>query len=664
MNRIKIPRYIHWLFILALIFLVLMTLLRIAALIAFPKPDSDVIHYEAILWMGFRFDCRDVAIGCLLIFLISLIKPLNPFETKLGKYVAFTLWTLMIIFMIVFYVADFGHYSYLDTRLSATAMDYLKDTKTSLGMIWETYPVFRVVLGIAAGIFGLNWIVRKTYHCIKNKKISVTKQARIASPVAFLLLSALAIFGRVGQFPLRWSDAFTLGSDYASNMALNPFQSFFSSIKYSNLTFYDLKKVKKYYTPWMTDFLDIKNIDTAKLNYTRVVKPESGSAAKPNIVIVLCESFSYLKSSMSGNKLNPTPYFDSLSKQGVLFTRAFSPSYGTARGVWALLTGEPDTDPKNTTSRNPNAVNQHLIFDDFAGYDKYYFLGGSLSWANVRGVLENNIPDLKTYEQDDYDGPKINVWGVSDKDVFNKANEVFSKENKPFVAIVQTADNHRPYTIPEEDKKNFHLINVPDEVLKQNGYTSLPELNSFRYTDFCFRNFIESARKEKYFNNTIFVFVGDHGIKGDPSRYYSKAWSDGGLVFMHVPLLFYSPALLKPEQINTYASQTDIFPTVAGLAKINYTNTTLGRDLFSPEFYKNANNAAAFIYNPMMGAIGIVKDSLFYSMGIYGQIPDQFWNMNSNDSISLSDSTKNYYRNLVQGIFNTGRYMMLNNKRR
>lgn len=641
-----------------------MTLLRIAALIAFPKPDSDTVSYGSLLWMGFRFDCRMAGIACLLFFILGLIKPLNPFVTKRGKVLAFTLWTVLIFVFILFYVADFAHYAYLDTRLSATAMDYLRDTKTSMGMIWETYPVIWILLAFAAGIFLLNLLVRKTYHCIKKRNIDISKPTRIVSPIVFFLLLAFIIFGRIGQFPLRWSDAFTLGSDYASNMSLNPFQSFFSSLKSTSKHYYNLKVVKADYTPMMTDFLGIRNIDTATLNYAREIKPDSVKANKPNIVIVLCESFSYLKSSMSGNKLNPTPYFDSLTKQGVLFTRAFSPSYGTARGVWALLTGEPDTDPKNSTSRNPNAVSQRLIFNDFTGYDKYYFLGGSLSWANIQGVLENNIPDLKTYEQPDYDGPKINVWGVSDKDVFNKANEVFSKENKPFVAIVQTADNHRPYTIPDEDKKQFHLVNVSDEELKENGYTSLPELNSFRYTDFCFRNFIESAKKEKYFNNTIFVFVGDHGIKGDPSHYYPKAWSDGGLVFMHVPLLFYAPALLQPKQINTYASQMDIFPTVAGLAGIDYTNTTLGRDLLAPDMLDNPAKAAAFIYNPNINTIGIVKDSIFYSIGMNGQIPEQVWSMYNNNPVQLPDSLLDKYRNLTQGIFNTSRYMILHNKKK
>ncbi len=88
-------------------------------------------------------------------------------------------------------------------------------------------------------------------------------------------------------------------------------------------------------------------------------------------------------------------------EKGIFFDQCFTPSYGTARGVWAVLTGIPDVGQANsTTSRNPAAVNQHTIINDFAGYEKFYFIGGSASWANIRGLLTDNIQGLHLYEQD------------------------------------------------------------------------------------------------------------------------------------------------------------------------------------------------------------------------------------------------------------------------
>ena len=100
-------------------------------------------------------------------------------------------------------------------------------------------------------------------------------------------------------------------------------------------------------------------------------------------------------------------------------------------------------------------VDQHTIINDYKGYEKFYFIGGSLSWANISGLLTNNIDGLHLYEQEDYKAKTIDVWGISDKNLFLEANDVLKQQTHPFFAVIQTADNHRPYTIPEEDKKDI-----------------------------------------------------------------------------------------------------------------------------------------------------------------------------------------------------------------
>ncbi len=255
-----------------------------------------------------------------------------------------------------------------------------------------------------------------------------------------------------------------------------------------------------------------------------------------------------------------------MCQQGLFFDNCYTPSYGTARGVWASITGIPDVEINKTASRNPYMVDQHTIINDFNGYEKFYFLGGSTSWANIRGVLTNNIKGLHLYEQQDYKSPKIDVWGISDKNLFMESNAVLKEQTKPFFAVIQTADNHRPYTIPEEDLKEFKKVEFPADSLKKYGFDTNDELNAFRFTDYCYRKFIEAAQKEKYFDNTIFMFIGDHGIGGNAGKMFPPAWTDQGLTSYHVPLLFYSPKLLKPQRLHCVASQVDVLPTLAGLA--------------------------------------------------------------------------------------------------
>ena len=124
----------------------------------------------------------------------------------------------------------------------------------------------------------------------------------------------LAIFGRFSQYPLRWSDAFAFGDDFKANLSLNPVQSFFSTLQFRHAD-YDEKKVRLYY-PLMAAYLGVQQQDSSRLNYNRTINPSRKIEVKPNIVLVICESFSGYKSSMWGNPLNTTPFFKSLCDSG------------------------------------------------------------------------------------------------------------------------------------------------------------------------------------------------------------------------------------------------------------------------------------------------------------------------------------------------------------
>ncbi len=662
MNKIKVPRYIQWLCLTGIIFLLVMTLLRLSLVLVFKTPALQPTPFYKIFLLGLRYDLRMVCIATLIVFVVGTIPALHPLDKKWGQRISFWLWSIFIVVFAVFYAVDFANYSYLSQRMSANIINYAYDAKISLGMVWQTYHVGWILLGLVLFVFGLLALIRSTYNIVLSRPKLANKPGRIISGILFFLLLSLGIFGRVGQYPLRWSDAFSLSNDYSANIALNPFQSFFSSFKFRHFSF-SMDKVKEAY-PWMAEYLGVDHPDSSTLNYERKVIPTDSLPVAPNVVVVICESFSAYKSSMYGNPLNTTPYFAELCKEGIFFNRCFTPSYGTARGIWATVTGIPDVDFANTSSRNPNSVDQHTIINDFSEYEKLYFIGGSTSWANIRGLLTNNIQNLHLFEQDDYTAPKSDVWGISDKNLFLEANKRLAKQQNPFFAVIQTADNHRPYTIPDEDKKEFKKLNIPKDSLRQHGFEDLDEYNAFRYTDFSFKKFMDAARKEAYFNNTIFVFIGDHGIRGDAANMFPQAWTEQ-LTSEHVPLLYYAPALLQPKEYSFYASQIDLLPTIAGMCKIPYTNTTLGRDLLDPKRLAadSGKSNCVFIVDPESKRIGIIKDDYYYSYGIKSSSPEQIRSMSSNKEVDINDHQKKELRDITDAFYETSRYMLLNNKK-
>ncbi len=607
-------------------------------------------------------------IGTGILFILILLwlfvtKNCNPFENSFSRYVFKYYFFIVTVALVFLYAIDFENYDYLHERLNASILNYLGNAKISMNMVWQSYPVFTLILLIIVSSSVLFWLINRWYNKTKKSVYTGKPVVRIIIGVAFALLLGLGVFGRFNQFPLRWSDAFVFDDNFKSNLSLNPVQSFLSTLKFKNST-YDLKKVKQYY-PLMTQYLGVANPDSVHLNYKRI-HVAIPAANKPNVVVVICESFSAYKSSMWGNPLNTTPYFNQMCNNGIFFDRCFTPAYGTARGVWAVVTGIPDVEFPNTASRNPAYVDEHSIINDYKGYQKFYFIGGSSSWANIRGLLTNNIDSLHLYEQEDYSVKPIDVWGISDKNLFLQANKVLKQQKAPFFAVIQTADNHRPYTIPEEDRKSFPLENYPTDTLKKYGFESNAELNAFRYTDFSYKTFIETAKKEPYFKNTIFVFVGDHGIRGDAGDMFPKAWEEDGLTTQHVPLLFYAPSLLSPKRIDRTCSQIDILPSVSALANISYTNTTLGKNLFdstqnSEVQFKNL----AFLFDPMVKQIGIVTDQYVYVHDLSTGKIDFRSSANNNVLAPTPEimADKKALNQLSEAYYQTAKYMLLNNKK-
>ena len=666
MKKTFLPKTIRWTFYSGFVFLIIMSLLRFVFVNYFSAPASADNNLTSSYILGFRYDLRYVTIVMMITLLFSYIKPLNPFDKKLGKQIAIITWMLFSSLLLFFYTADFIHYAYVHQRLNASILSYIDNPLISMQMMWQSYPIITIIIIFLVVEWVLYKFISFTYQLSDKYERTGSQFKNIIIQTIFFIILLYAAIGNIiykgGQYPLRWSNAYSLGSDYKANVALNPMQSFFSTLNFRSSKI-DTDLIKKNYSV-IADYLTIPSNeqDAQNLQFARIHNPVNNNleaSTIKNVVLVICESFSAYKSSMMGNPLNTTPYFNDLKKQGVYFNRAFSPAYGTARGVWAVLTGTPDVLEGKTSSRNPLAVDQHSIIADFKNYEKYYFLGGSASWANIRGVLTNNISDLKIFEQGSYQSSEIDVWGISDKNLFLEANKTLSKNTKPFFAIIQTADNHRPYTIPAEDLKVFVKKTVPKDSLLKFGFENNEEYNAFRYTDFCIEQFIEAAKKEKYFNETLFVFIGDHGIKGDAGTMLPKSFTEQGLTNMHVPLLFYAPSILQPKEYSIPVSQLDVLPSIASLCNIPYTNTTMGKNVFITVQQKDN---AIFLYDDFNQQIGVLNNEFYYGYQLKNPSKPIFESALNNEVVK-NDSVQKQMDILTKTIYETAKYMLIHNQK-
>lgn len=655
--KYKIPKTLLWVANLFVIFLLIFTLFRLATFLAFrPKTVSFGDAIPSFL-MGIRYDLRWVSIILLPVVAASAFPRLSPFFSSRNK--KWWTWYLAIVTFIVFFffAAGFGSFSYNRTPLDAGAMNFAEDFAISWRMMWQTYPMVWMLLGLLVAVLFFRWMYHRSHWQVINRTDGKGIPHRKKYFIIFILIMVFFIYGSVTTEPLSRNDCFRLKSSFKAYLAINPLQNFFATLKLRKPDFNE-KKAKAAF-PEMAAWMQLPDKNT--FSYRREIGPRSNSLeSKPNIVLVQCESFSMYKSSMSGNPLNATPYFDSMSKKGIFFDRCFTPHFSTARALFAIITGIPDAQLFKFSSQNPEALKQHTVIDNLKEYEKHYFLGGDPDFGNFDGLLQN-IDGLQMHTGKRPGIPDVNVWGISDKHLFMEANETFRKKTAPFFAYIQTSGNHRPYnkTIPLDDT-GFVRINVPEETLKKYGFESLDEFNSFRYSDYCIQKFIEAAQKETYFQNTIFVFVGDHGVAGNAEAIYPSVWTDQRLTDEHVPLLFYAPGLLTPQRRTEVVSQIDVLPTIAGMLHQSYVNTTLGRDLLDPA----KKNNYAFITNTA-DAIGIVTDDFYFTMNINSK-EEQINPLHSGALLYNSrqkDSIRKRLSTFSSAYYETAKYMLMNNSR-
>lgn len=669
----KIPRLHLYVITVLFLFLIIQTGLRLLFWLKFNNP-VDPISSNDLLWsfyLGMKFDLQ-ASLGTLLpVLLLGWIKPLHPVYSQFGKRLWAVYISLAFILMYLVYITDAGHYAYLQQRLNATALRFLENPFISANMVWETYPVISGgLLFIFINAVTIFLFVKLTGQINSSESVrSYWSQKRWYQKTMLVLLTIFVVFfalmAKISWYPLRWSDAFFSTHAFSAQLASNPVIYFSNTLKNVAET-YDMDAAKQAY-PVMTDFLAIQQPQLStgeKLNYDRRYEFAQNNN-KTNIIVVILESFASYKTSLSGNPLDSTPNIARLASDGYYFKNFFTPSTGTARSIWTFVTGLPDIEKNKTSSRNPLIVNQHTIINAFNNHKKLYFLGGSASWANVRGILSANLPDLRLYEEGSYDSPDIDVWGISDLSLFREANAVLKDEPQPFFAVIQTSGNHRPYTIPDDNEgfEQWTEEELPGDI-QNYGFASLEELNSFRFMDHSIGHFIKIAQKEPYFDNTLFVFFGDHGIHAPTGNHVPASDAQLNLQGLRVPLVLYGKSIISNAKVfDTIASEVDVLPTIASLTKTSYLNTTLGRDLTENKFDKN--RYAFTIEHGSGRTIGLISDDYYLLMQPDGG-NKRLHHLMSDDSRADVSAEKPEVADLLTqkltAIWNTIRYMRENNK--
>ena len=354
---------------------------------------------------------------------------------------------------------------------------------------------------------------------------------------------------------------------------------------------------------------------------------DSVAAKKKNVVVMIVESFGSEYIGALNDYEGYTPFLDSLISKSLIWEHSFGNGRKSIDGMPSVLSSIPMfVEPFFLTPASVNNVGglaRELVKD---GYYSAFFHGaenGSMGFqAFSRATGFEDYFGRTEYNQDnrfqgdaDFDG----MWAIWDEPFLQYMALTMNEFREPFVSAVFTASSHHPYKIPEAYQEIY-----PEEGLVMH--------KCVRYTDHALKRFFETASKQPWFKNTLFVLTADHTNLSEVPEYQTSL---GGF---RVPIVFFDPSGEMPTgQREGIAQQIDIMPTVLGYLGYTQPYVAFGFDLFhTPAEDTWAVNYLNGIYQYVKGDYLIQFDGVALK-AVYRFKEDKFLEHNLMDKVDVSD---------------------------
>ncbi|MBU1369103.1 MAG: sulfatase-like hydrolase/transferase [Bacteroidetes bacterium] len=526
---------------LALFWLLLFTALRVLFLLYYNQLlQAENIPAEAILMTFSAAFWLDIStIG----YLLALPFLLFSIAGTLQKRFPLHLITFYILLMTALYVlmalGETGLYAEWKTKLSYKALSYLKQPSEVFNSV-ETSKFFVLIVIWCFVSFAAILLYFKWFNFKRSSALPSRKQTFLFFPV-WLILLFLGIRGGLKEIPITTSAAYFSSYNILNITAVNPAYNLLVSAMDSR------RFNKENLFKSMPD--DEARLLVDELHQTKCDSTVSILKTKqPNIVVVLLESWSADLIASLGGEEGITPHFAELEKEGLLFTNFYASANRSQQAIGSLFAGMPGL-PLTTITNHPekyNALPSLIKLLNKENYHSSFYFGGQLIYGNILSYLIYNEFD-KIVEGDDIqeDFPRGKL-GVHDSFMLPWFAHELSNLPQPFFSTVFTLSSHSPYDFPMD-----HPIQWPK--LEKDF------INSAHYTDKALALFFETARKQSWYENTLFLIMADHShntYRNHPIETFD---------YRKIPLLISGPALkdsLRGKQFDLICGNTDIPATI------------------------------------------------------------------------------------------------------
>lgn len=523
---------------------VFMTLFRVVFLLSNPSFFSDFNFSDYAV--GAWFDLITISFFYLPFVFFSVL-PLGDSLEKFRRSIKSVLY-IPVTFIIFFLNAwDIAFFSFTRKRVSFHYFKFLLSENEAGILAVEFISEFWWLI-----LFFLMSLALIYYVFLKFKTHKPTLKPIVSWVLCVLIMSLSVIVGR-GGFQLKPVDIIEVSKYTSLKNAPAALNSAFTMLK--TMDYKDLEK-KQFFTDQEAD---------AIFNPFQRSVPAGILKDETNVVLIIFESFGSMYVGPN-NEESYTPFLDSILEKSMYFEHGVSNGQSSMDAVPAILASIPSW-MKETFILSTYSMNQYnslpsLLKDN--GYSSSFFHGptnGSMRFDSftLAAGFDRYYGRTEYDNEDHFDG----TWGIPDHHFLPWSIDVMNGMRKPFFSTIFTYSSHHPYTIPQ----GFEDITKagPDPLCK-----------SISYADYGFRDFWLKARKQEWFDNTLFVFCADH--VGPTSR---KDRGDLNWSFK-IPIAFYHESGVLPKvNSNQTMQQIDLMPTVLDLLNIETDYFSVGSSYLS-----------------------------------------------------------------------------------
>ena len=494
---------------------------------------------------GIQFDYYSlIAIGSL--FIIFSFFPCKCFFRKHFQQIIKWLFIISVLIIMMLNFIDAEYFAFTGKRSTFDIFSMVSTGDDTLHLIpqfirdfWFTVVTFILLV----------FLLIRFFPKINNQPtLPSIKFVPTIIPTIFLFFSLLILARGFGMRPVTIIDA-AEKNPLSTPLTLNTAFTILQTINQENLQplkYFPEEKAKKLFSP---------------IHHFHSKQPFS----RKNVIILILESFGkeYVGFYNHGNGY--TPFLDSLLRQSLTFRYSLANGKKSVEGIPAVVASIPNLQ-NNPFIFSPYISNQFNSLASILGKENYetaFFHGGKNGtmgfdlFAKAAGFQKyfgkNEYPDPKNYDGN---------WGIYDEPYLQYIVKQLNTFKEPFFITEFTLSSHHPFKLPPQYQGKF-----PEG--------TLPIHRVVGYSDYALKRFFETAQKQSWYKNTLFVLVADHTSMSEKPAYQNA------LGTFQITMAYFAPgdSLLKGYK-NMVTQQIDIMPSILDYLHYPKPFFSMGQSIF------------------------------------------------------------------------------------